>query len=116
MAFEFNDSFFNKLHSAMREAIIEARKQDRIDNYKEIYLSKIGSYVYMTIDEIDKDIHSSRISEYTGNNTIQSIKNLLQEEYKKLETIDNSSILLTLQENEYQFRKKINTLKEGVYR
>ena len=110
--FELEDNFFIKLQNAIEKGIINAHKQDKIDNYKEIYISKIGAYGYMAIDLLDKD---NTLDDKTKKLRSENIKQYLELEYNKLRTLENSDcILLTLQEMEYQSRKNIDYIKNGV--
>ena len=74
---EFDDSFFYKLTSA----IVKAHKQDRIESYQEMYISKIGSYGYMAIEEIDNSMKSGRVHESVGVECTKRIKELIRNEY-----------------------------------
>ena len=98
---------------SLEEVFTNVLDRMKLNSIKDSYISNIGSYAFMRITEIDKN---QSITENNRKIRIDKIKKFLLEESKRIykEQFDNTIILVQLQEAEYNNRRKIDRMVNGV--
>ena len=107
-----NTTLWNFAH-AIEDSLSNVLDKKKMESFKDLYLTNIGAYGFMNISEIEND---QSITEEIKKIRIDKLKKFILEEFERInkEKFEPSTILYYLQEAEYDNRKMINRIRNGV--